>query len=81
MAYIKELQKYLGYKLPIVLDSPSGREVDQQNVEATFDIINSDFSENQVIVASIYKYNNFIPDETIELTNKIFTAPNTDGLV
>lgn len=81
MSYIKELQKYLGYKLPIVLDSPSGREVDQQNVEATFDIINSDFSENQVILASIYKYNNFIPDETIELTNKIFTVPSTDGLV
>ncbi|MDE1549490.1 hypothetical protein [Jeotgalibaca caeni] len=73
MAYIIELQKYLGYKLPIVLDSPSGRELDQQNVEDTFNIINSDFSENQIIVASIYKYNNFIPDEVVELKDKIFS--------
>lgn len=72
MAYIIELQNYLGYKLPIVLDSPSGREVDQQNVEETFDILNDDFKENQIIVASIYKYDNFIPTTTIELVDKIF---------
>lgn len=73
MAYIIELQKYLGYKLPIVLDSPSGRELDQQNVEETFDILYDDFQHNQIIIASIYKYDNFIPLETIKLTGKIFT--------
>ena len=72
MSYIIELQKYLGYELPIVLDSPSGREVDQQNVEEIFDLLNDDFSNNQIVVASIYQNNNFIPDETIELTHKIF---------
>lgn len=72
MAYIIELQKYLGYNLPIVLDSPSGREVDQKNVEETFDILNDNFKNNQVIIASIYKYNNFIPDTIVELKNKIF---------
>ncbi|QZO09261.1 coiled-coil domain-containing protein [Enterococcus raffinosus] len=73
MAYIIELQNYLGYKLPVVLDSPSGREVDQKNVEETFDILNEDFKDNQIIVASIYKYNNFKPSETIELIDKIFS--------
>lgn len=73
MAYIIELQKYLGYKLPIVLDSPSGREVDQQNVEETFDILNDDFKENQIIVASIYEYSNFEPSGKIELIDKIFS--------
>lgn len=76
MSYITELQRYLGYSLPIVLDSPSGRELDQKNVEETFDIINEDFNDNQVIVASIYKYENFIPDTTIELVNQIFEENN-----
>lgn len=82
MAYIIELQKYLGYKLPIVLDSPSGRELDQQNVEETFDILNDDFKNNQIIVASIYKYSNFTPSTTIELIDKIFSEEKVtlDGL-
>lgn len=70
---IIELQDYLGYKLPIILDSPSGREVDQKNVEETFDILNDDFKGNQIIVASIYRYSNFKPVETIEIIDKIFS--------
>lgn len=77
MAYIIELQNYLGYKLPIVLDSPSGRELDQKNIEETFHILNSDFSENQVIIASIYDFREFRPDETLELINRIFEEQDT----
>lgn len=76
MSYIIELQSYLGYKLPIFLDSPSGRELDQKNVEEIFDILNEDFNENQIIVASIYKYKNFLPDNTIELIDRIFEEEN-----
>lgn len=72
MAYILELQKYLNYKLPIVLDSPSGKELDQKNVEEIFDILKTDFSSNQIIIASIYEYNNFSPDCIIKLVNGIF---------
>lgn len=72
MSYILELQTALGYKLPIILDSPSGRELDQKNVEETFDIINDEFTDNQVIVASIYDYNNFNFHNTIELIDQIF---------
>ncbi|MDV7787070.1 hypothetical protein PSG80_12555, partial [Enterococcus gallinarum] len=70
---LSKLQDYLWYKLPIILDSPSGREVDQKNVEETFDILNDDFKDNQIIVASIYRYSNFKPVETIEIIDKIFS--------
>ena len=59
LGFIIEVEKYLGYKLPIVLDSPSGREVDKSNVEKMFEILNRDFSDHQVIVASIHDYDSF----------------------
>ena len=60
LGFIIEAQKYLGYKLPIILDSPSGKEVDPDNIEMMFEILNRDFAENQIIVASIHKYSNWI---------------------
>ena len=51
-----ELEKYLHIKLPIVLDSPSGKEVDQENIELMMNILKRDFQENQIIIASIYEY-------------------------
>lgn len=72
MAYILELQNYLGYKVPIVLDSPSGRELNKENIEDTLSILKKDFKHNQIIVASIYNFTNFEPDKYFELIDKIF---------
>lgn len=72
MAYILELQNYLGYKVPIVLDSPSGRELNKENIEDTLSILKKDFKHNQIIVASIYNFTNFEPDKCFELIDKIF---------
>ncbi|WP_440970064.1 hypothetical protein ACSS6N_21375 [Peribacillus frigoritolerans] len=69
MAYILEIQRFLGIKLPIVLDSPSGREVDQENIQETMNILMEDFHENQVIIASIYKYKELDPLQTIKINN------------
>ncbi|HDR7661459.1 hypothetical protein [Bacillus wiedmannii] len=69
MAYILEIQKVLGINLPIVLDSPSGREVDQENIEETMNILMEDFSENQVIIASIYHYKTLKPLHNVKITN------------
>ncbi|MGC4431606.1 hypothetical protein ABWL48_16025, partial [Streptococcus suis] len=33
IAYIKEIEKFLGISLPIILDSPSGREVTKENLD------------------------------------------------
>lgn len=71
MAYIIEIQKYIGITLPIVLDSPSGREVDQKNIEDMFDILNDEFSGNQIIIASIFKYSSFDVDTLIELQRNL----------
>lgn len=56
LAGILEVEKVLGYKLPIIIDSPSGKEVDRGNVEAMMKILARDFKDNQIIVASIYEY-------------------------
>lgn len=56
MAYIVEIEKYLKIKLPIILDSPRGKEVDQENIELMMNILKRDFKENQIIIASIYRY-------------------------
>lgn len=56
MAYILEIEKYLYIKLPIILDSPSGKEVDQENIELMMNILKRDFKDNQIIIASIYEY-------------------------
>lgn len=56
LAYICEVEKALSIRLPILLDSPSGKEVDQFNVDAMMDILKRDFSDHQIIIASIFEY-------------------------
>ena len=78
MAYIKELERFIGTSLPIVLDSPSGREVTKDNLDKIYQLLSNELENNQVIIASIYK-NNFInATELIELNenDKIFGISN-----
>ncbi|MGF2058391.1 hypothetical protein [Enterococcus innesii] len=72
VAYIKEIQKYLKTTLPIVLDSPSGREVDQENIADIMRILNRDFSANQIIIASIFSNYSFDEIKKIEIKDRIF---------
>lgn len=62
LAYIIEIEKVLGVKLPIFLDSPKGKEVDDINIGKMMKILQRDFSGNQIIIASIYHY---VPNEHI----------------
>ena len=71
LAYVVELQKYLGFKLPIILDSPSGREIDQKNIEDMFKILNEDFVDNQIIIASIFQYSLYSPDKIIKIDKNL----------
>lgn len=70
MAYIRAVDRALNIKLPLILDSPSGKELDQYNIQKLMDIINRDFSTHQIIVASIYYYklNNLT---TIEMKQRV----------
>ena len=76
LAYIIEIEKVLGIKLPILLDSPKGKEVDDFNISKMMSILQRDFSDNQIIIASIYHY---VQDEHIitlkeQLLDQIITA-------
>lgn len=62
LAYIIEIEKVLGIKLPILMDSPKGKEVDDINIEKMMQILQRDFPDNQIIIASIYHY---VSDEHI----------------
>lgn len=70
LAYIKEIQKKLGMKLPLILDSPSGKEVDPDNVKLMMDILKTEFADNQIIIASIFNYN-FDNINIIEIKNRL----------
>lgn len=56
MAYIKIIEKHTGIILPIILDSPSGREVTEVNITEVIGILNEYFDKNQIIIASIFDY-------------------------
>jgi len=62
ISYVKLIQKYTGVTLPIILDSPSGREVSLDNIAEMMAILDTDFSSHQIIIASIH--------DSYALTNK-----------
>jgi hypothetical protein len=45
--------------LPLILDSPSGREVSMENIDEMMAILADDFTGHQIIVASIYSRYDF----------------------
>ena len=70
MSYVRLIRTQTGLRLPIVLDSPSGREVDKINVADMMKILSRDFSEHQIIIASINLYD--FPDvNVIELQERL----------
>lgn len=56
LAYIDVIKQKLGVKLPIILDSPSGKEIDRDNVRLMMNILYRYFSDHQIIIASIFNY-------------------------
>ena len=70
LAYILAIQRKLNIKLPIILDLPSGKEVDRENVTKMMEVLKRDFSENQIIIASIFDYD-FDNVNKIEIFDKL----------
>ena len=56
LAYIKILEDYKHINVPIILDSPRGKEVDDLNVHKMIEILKRDFANHQLLIASIYNY-------------------------
>lgn len=70
LAFVLEVKKILGVTLPIILDSPSGKEIDVENVKMMINILKRDFSDHQVIIASIFEYD--LPNvNTIEINKSL----------
>lgn len=65
LAFIKLLSDKIGYELPIFCDSPSGREVEKETINTMLKILQRDFSGHQLIVASIFKYEDVLPKAKI----------------
>jgi len=75
LAYVKLLSQKLGYLLPIIIDSPSGREVERCTIDEMLKIIKRDFSEHQIIIASIYDYNDiFTNAHLISMDKTLFNV-------
>lgn len=73
LAFIKMLSDKLGYPLPIFCDSPSGREVEKTTIDIMLKILRRDFSDHQLIVASIYKYEDALQQaKIIEMDGTLF---------
>ena len=53
VALHKATENYLGTSLPFVLDSPSGRELNDENIRLTIDFIRKELNESQLFFASI----------------------------
>lgn len=70
LAYILAIESELHIKLPIILDSPSGKEVDQANIRLMMGLLKRDFSDHQIIIASIYEYD-FDNINRIEIVDRL----------
>ena len=73
LAYLKLIREKTGIILPIVLDSPTGREVEHSTVEKMLQIIQRDYPQHQLIVASIHDYD-LRDKKIIEFKDKLFSS-------
>jgi hypothetical protein len=71
IAYVALIQNHTGVCLPIIMDSPSGREVSEENVNEMMAILAADYSEHQIIIASIYNGYAFDKKHIIELQDRL----------
>ena len=68
LAYIKSIDSKYGIKLPIIIDSPRTNELSEVSTDDMMKILKRDFSEHQIILASIYKIDILNPN-IINLNN------------
>lgn len=61
MAYIRIIYDCTGIHIPIILDSPSGREIKAEEVADMMKILVREYSEHQIIISSIHKYELICP--------------------
>jgi len=78
ISYAKLVRNLLGCKLPLIIDSPHGREVEGDTVRKMMEILQRDFSDHQIIIATIYPPD-FPTQKTIELADGIMHLEEADA--
>lgn len=73
ISYVKLIQQHTGVCLPIILDSPSGREVSMENINEMMAILAENFTDHQIIIASIYNSYSFPNKNIIELKDRLLS--------
>ena len=71
ISYVALIRNHTGVYLPIILDSPSGREVSVENVNEMMAILAEDYTEHQIIIASIHNNYDFADKNIIELQDRL----------
>ena len=65
LAAVKVCEERLGICLPLIIDSPSGREVVEETLTKTLELISTYFPQNQVIFATIKNLDSLFSDAII----------------
>ena len=68
VAFIKAIEKYKGIKLPLIIDSLKNSELDEKNAKLILDLLKTELKGHQIIIASIYNFNDFKFDKIYEIT-------------
>lgn len=72
LSYIKNIEEIFGVILPIIIDSPRTNELSEDSTNDMLKILSRDFSNHQIIVASIYN-NDIISFNKINLDNGLLS--------
>ena len=70
-AYVLAIRERYGIKLPLIIDSPYAKELDNENLEYAIKILTRDFSEHQIILSSI-RHDQFSKYMKISLNGGLF---------
>ena len=70
IAFILAIEKYKNIKLPLIIDSLRNGELDEENSSKILMLLNNKLKGHQIIVASIFDYDNFF-DGKEEIKGKL----------
>lgn len=73
VAFLKVIEESMDTKLFIVLDSPKGKELDDDNMKLIENLVSTELCDNQIFFASIYDLEH---EKLIEIKNRAIEGRN-----
>lgn len=73
VAFLKVIEESMNTKLFIVLDSPKGKELDDDNMKLIENLVSTELCDNQIFFASIYDLEH---EKLIEIKNRAIEGRN-----